>query len=81
MENENSKEANDLIVQKMKDNQITIEHIMPQTLTLKWKEDLGENWEEIYNTYLHTFANLTLTIFFNFWRRRTRSWKIRIFAR
>ena len=61
MENENSKEANDLIVQKMKDNQITIEHIMPQTLTLKWKEDLGENWEEIYNTYLHTFANLTLT--------------------
>ena len=61
MENENSKEANDLIVQKMKDNQITIEHIMPQTLTLKWKEDLGENWEEVYNTYLHTFANLTLT--------------------
>ena len=61
MENENSKEANELIVQKMKDNQITIEHIMPQTLTLKWKEDLGENWEEIYNTYLHTFANLTLT--------------------
>ena len=61
MENENSKEANDLIVQKMKDNQITIEHIMPQTLTLKWKEDLGEDWEEIYNTYLHTFANLTLT--------------------
>ena len=61
MENENSKEANDLIVQKMKENQITIEHIMPQTLTLKWKEDLGENWEEIYNTYLHTFANLTLT--------------------
>lgn len=61
MENENSKEANEQIVQKMKDNHITIEHIMPQTLTAKWKEALGENWEEIYNTYLHTFANLTLT--------------------
>ena len=61
MENENSKEADDMIVQKMKDNKITIEHIMPQTLTVKWKEELGDNWLDIYNTYLHTFANLTLT--------------------
>lgn len=61
MENENSKERNDMIVPMMKDNKITIEHIMPQTLTPQWKADLGEDWQNIYDTYLHTFANLTLT--------------------
>lgn len=39
----------------------TIEHIMPQTLTNKWKHSLGRDWQEIYNTYLHTLGNLTLT--------------------
>lgn len=63
MENENSPEANDTIVKKMKDGIFTIEHIMPQTLTPQWKEELGENWQQIYDTYLHTCANLTLTGF------------------
>lgn len=61
LENENSKEADDTIVPRMMKNDITIEHIMPQTLTQQWKDALGENWEEIYGKYLHTFANLTLT--------------------
>lgn len=61
MENENSKERNDTIVPMMKENKITIEHIMPQTLTPQWKADLGEDWQNIYDSYLHTFANLTLT--------------------
>ncbi len=40
----------------------TIEHIMPQTLTAEeWKKDLGENFQEIHNKYLHTIGNLTLT--------------------
>ncbi|MGN8482750.1 GmrSD restriction endonuclease domain-containing protein [Helicobacter pylori] len=38
-----------------------IEHIMPQTLTPKWEEDLGENFEAIHEKYLHTIGNLTLT--------------------
>ena len=63
MENENSPEANDTIVQKMNSGDYTIEHIMPQTLTPQWKQELGDNWENIYNVYLHTFANLTLTGF------------------
>lgn len=42
-------------------NDLTIEHIMPQTLTKKWKERLGENWQEVYNKYLHTLGNLSLT--------------------
>ncbi|GAA8997149.1 DUF262 and DUF1524 domain-containing protein [Helicobacter pylori] len=39
----------------------TIEHIMPQTLTEEWKRDLGENFQEIHDKYLHTIGNLTLT--------------------
>lgn len=61
LENENSKEADECIVEKMKNNKISIEHIMPQTLTPEWKKALGDNWETIHEKYLHTFANLTLT--------------------
>ena len=61
MENENSNEGIQPIVEKMKEGVVTIEHIMPQTLTLQWKQELGERYEEIYEKYLHTFANLTLT--------------------
>ncbi|MCQ2947388.1 DUF262 and DUF1524 domain-containing protein [Helicobacter pylori] len=39
----------------------TIEHIMPQTLTEKWKRDLGGNFQAIHDKYLHTIGNLTLT--------------------
>ena len=44
----------------------TIEHVMPQggtqgELTEKWKEELGENWENVHKDYLHTIGNLTLT--------------------
>ncbi|MBB1125111.1 DUF262 domain-containing protein [Thiospirillum jenense] len=40
---------------------LTIEHIMPQTLTDWWKEHLGDAWSEVHETYLHTLGNLTLT--------------------
>jgi uncharacterized protein with ParB-like and HNH nuclease domain/predicted transport protein len=41
----------------------TIEHILPQNpnLSVEWKNDLGDNWEEIQTKYLHTLGNLTLT--------------------
>jgi hypothetical protein len=41
----------------------TIEHILPQNpnLSAEWKNDLGDNWEEIQAKYLHTLGNLTLT--------------------
>ncbi len=42
-------------------HEYTIEHIMPQTLTEQWEKDLGENFQEIHNKYLHTIGNLTLT--------------------
>lgn len=41
---------------------LTIEHIMPQTLTAKWRIELGErNYEIIHQKYLHNIGNLTLT--------------------
>lgn len=39
----------------------SIEHIMPQTLSLEWQRDLGENFQAIHDKYLHTIGNLTLT--------------------
>ncbi len=41
---------------------ITIEHIFPQNPDPKWKEELGlEAYEFIYQNYLNTLANLTLS--------------------
>ncbi len=40
---------------------LSVEHIMPQTLTSQWKETLGENFQKIQSEYLHTIGNLTLT--------------------
>ena len=40
---------------------LTIEHIMPETLSTQWKKDLGENYQEIYDKYVHTLGNLSIT--------------------
>ncbi|GAA7682500.1 DUF262 and DUF1524 domain-containing protein [Helicobacter pylori] len=42
-------------------HEYTKEHIMPQKLTEEWEKDLGENFKEIHDKYLHTIGNLTLT--------------------
>ncbi len=42
-------------------HEYTTEHIMPQTLEEEWEKDLGENFQEIHDKYLHTIGNLTLT--------------------
>jgi uncharacterized protein with ParB-like and HNH nuclease domain len=38
-----------------------IEHVMPQTLTPQWIEELGEDAREQHARLLHTIGNLTLT--------------------
>jgi len=40
---------------------LTIEHIMPQTLTSEWNKVLWNNSKEIQEKYLHTLWNITLT--------------------
>jgi predicted transport protein len=46
-------------------DEYTIEHILPQNenLTAKWREDLGDDWQRIQQTWLHTLGNLTLTAY------------------
>lgn len=60
MENRDNKERHD-VVKELTEKNITIEHIMPQTLSNEWKTALGDDWERIHQHYLHTMANLTLT--------------------
>lgn len=40
---------------------LTIEHVMPQTLTDEWRSHLGAEWQTTHELYLHTLGNLTLT--------------------
>jgi hypothetical protein len=42
---------------------LTIEHIMPQTLSEWWQQHLGNDWEETHELFLHTIGNLTLTAY------------------
>ena len=42
---------------------LTIEHIMPQTLSEWWQNELGAEWEETHDLFLHTIGNLTLTAY------------------
>ena len=40
---------------------ITIEHIMPQTLSQEWKDSLGSEASQIHTKWLDTIGNLTLS--------------------
>ena len=62
LENYNNKEIVN-VTQLLDNNKLTIEHIMPQTITLEWRRDLGANWELIHTKYLHTIGNLTLSAY------------------
>lgn len=42
-------------------NSVSVEHIMPQTLTDEWIVMLGEDAEDIHKTYLNTLGNLSLS--------------------
>lgn len=62
LENYNNRER--IAVEEQIDNgELTIEHIMPQTLTDEWKESLGDKWELTHSKYKDTVGNLTLTAY------------------
>lgn len=44
-------------------NEYTVEHILPQNpnLSEEWRESLGEEWQRVQQSWLHTLGNLTLT--------------------
>lgn len=45
------------------DGTYSIEHIMPQHLTPIWQKELGNDYEQIHELWLHRMANLTLTAY------------------
>jgi predicted transport protein/uncharacterized protein with ParB-like and HNH nuclease domain len=49
--------------EKVNVEEYTIEHILPQNpnLSEQWKTELGENWKDVQEKYLHTIGNITLT--------------------
>lgn len=48
--------------EKIDMSNLTIEHILPQQkYNVTWKKIIGENYEYVYDTYLHTIGNLTIT--------------------
>ncbi len=49
------------VIEMMENGDLSIEHIMPQTLTEDWKKELGSDYQNIYDQNIHTLKNLTLT--------------------
>jgi uncharacterized protein with ParB-like and HNH nuclease domain len=60
LENGDSKDSRD-IASGIESGDLTIEHIMPQTLTHAWKDELGDNAERIHETWENRIGNLTVT--------------------
>ncbi len=50
-----------------RDNRITIEHVMPQSIEKSdiWKDEIGSDWERIKQSLLNNIGNLILTEFNN----------------
>ena len=62
LENWNNREQI-AVEEQIDDGTLTIEHIMPQTLTEEWKEALGMGWELTHTKYVDTLGNLTLSAY------------------
>lgn len=62
LENYNHKELID-VDNDIATGKLTIEHIMPQTLSEEWKNHLGNSYESIHQKYVNTIGNLTLTAY------------------
>jgi len=46
-------------------NNYTVEHIMPQgeNMPKVWREMLGDDWKDIFDKYVQTIGNITLTLY------------------
>lgn len=60
LENLNSNDTRD-IAHGIENGSLSIEHIMPQTLTQSWVDELGSEAERIHDRWLHRLGNLTVT--------------------
>ncbi|MGO2030703.1 MAG: DUF262 domain-containing protein [Glutamicibacter ardleyensis] len=60
LENQDSNDTRD-IASGIENGKLSIEHIIPQTLTDEWREELGDDAEDIHHEWAHRIANLTVT--------------------
>lgn len=60
LENGDSKDTRD-IAGALAAGDISVEHIMPQTLSGEWTESLGARAKHVHDTWLHRLSNLTVT--------------------
>ena len=60
LENGDSRERVD-VVSGIQSGAISIEHIMPQTLSGEWREALGPDADEIHDEWVNRLANITIT--------------------
>ncbi|MBY3794509.1 DUF262 domain-containing protein [Rhodococcus fascians] len=60
LENNWSNDTHD-IAGALESQSISIEHIMPQTLTSAWRKDLGDDADAIHATWCNRIGNLTVT--------------------
>ena len=60
LENGDSMDSRD-IASGIESGDLTIEHIMPQTLTHAWEDELGGDAERIHETWENRIGNLTVT--------------------
>lgn len=51
------------LFERAQEGTYSVEHIMPQHLTMNWRGALGSEWESIYHDWENRLANLTLTGF------------------
>lgn len=49
--------------EKVSFKELSIEHIMPQTLNEWWKNHLGDDWAVTHELFVHSLGNLTLTAY------------------
>ena len=60
LENGSSKDIRD-VSSALAENKISIEHIMPKTITETWRQELGDKAKEIHETWINRIGNLTVT--------------------
>lgn len=60
LENLDSNDTRD-IAGALEEQSVSVEHIMPQTLTPAWKRELGDDAEQIHEEWLNRIGNLTIT--------------------
>ena len=60
LENGDSKDNRD-IADKLASWDLTVEHIMPQTLNHAWEKELGPNYEEVHDIWENRIGNLTIS--------------------